>query len=201
MIEEFTKIQEWILTFDGLKSIFGFVGTLFSVFIGALFAYKYQNVIEKRKEIKNQISLCQQALFFLTVVQENLHDLKKELEPYRKSASTKYDLPKIISCHNEILGNSTQLVFILHSEDANIVNLHATIEREFKKLVAIVLLRNSALDCNDKQQVIRLTEELYEQFERCYCFNLQVMEESHVVFKKRYGKVPFVAGVTNVVKR
>ncbi len=201
MIEELTKIQEWLPTFDGLKSIFGFLGTLLSVFIGALLAYKYQNVIEKKKEIKNQISLCQQALFFLTQVQENLHDLKKELEPYLKPDSAKYDLPKVISCHSEIVSNSTQLVFVLHSEDANIVNLHATIEREFRKLVAIVLLRNSALDNNDKKQVIRLTDELYYQFERCYCFNLQVMKESHIVFKKRYSKVPFVAGVTNVVKR
>ncbi|MEZ8197081.1 hypothetical protein [Vibrio cortegadensis] len=201
MIEELEKLQDWILTFDGLKSIFGFGGTLISVFLGALLAYKYQNSIENRKQLNNEISLCQQALFFLSIVQGNLNDLKKELEIFYKPESERNNLPKVISCQKEVISNSEQLVFILHSEDANLVNYHATIEREFRKLVAIVILRNSAIDSNDKEQISRLTEELYYQFERCHTFNQQTMEASLDIFKRRYEKVPFVAGVTNVVVR
>ncbi len=201
--------------FDSVKSlgkedVIRLATTSFGVLLGALLAYANQNRIERKKKAIENINSCQQALFFLGQLQENLHDMQKELEGSLKQPDRHLTLPEIIHGQDNVNFEDSSLTFLLYEKESNLVYKFSMIKREYYKLLSIRDKRNNfiskfpdmySLSPLEEEQCKQYTDHLYNQFERCFIFNKGIMREALDTFKVKFKKVNFVVGVTNVMNR
>ncbi len=158
----------------------------------------------------SQINGCQQALFFLGQLQENLHDIQNENEPWKDSGNRHIELPKILSGKIVISCDVDPLTFLLYDDEPNIVYLLATMEREYGKLISSIIARNELIErmsngtswSSEAQEMSKYyTDKIYYQFERCHVFGSQIMGKALKLFKSKFRKINFATGVTTVIHR
>lgn len=181
--------------------------TIIGAFTGAFFAYTNQNRIIREKLLIDQASSCQHTLFQLGRLHENLKDIEKEIGKYKDDPDKYINIPIISAGEKCVDIDVKSLTFFLYDdeEDANIIYLIATIEREYKKLISIIDARNKIRERNDFSNLINenkiYTDNLYRQFDRCYTFSNEIRNKSFKCFKKKFKKARFTVGVTNVLKK
>lgn len=127
-----TKIEK-----DPLELIIPSLTTLLAAFLGAYFAFRFQNKKEEEKKYQKNIEAANRAIFTLTRIINELEVLKRQaIDPFRDRDDKFLSMqPFLVPNYDDIKFDIESLIFLLDTKSPNILGELVVEETRFHQAI------------------------------------------------------------------